>query len=226
MRPYVLLRALHLAITAAVMPLGVWSFVHLGEVPSGGVRLAVFAVGAVLALFVIIMDQADYPVTTLGALGRSSPLLANAALGFWSGGGQVFSAAHWTLTSLLASLACSLTIAGGLALASDDPDLKKNRGLVFALLIPLALAAAAVTLVMAWPLRTGFVPGAAVILASLAWLAQTVSTTRAWLRQSVFSSYAQTAEGHARAEAMRPWNGPAAIALVAVLAALAVVLLW
>ena len=224
-RAYVALRAVHLVLTAAVMPLGVLRFVQLVEA-GGGQRLAIFLVGSLLALFVIAMDQADYPLTSRQALGRTGPLVVNLAFGFWSGEGRVLAAAHWSLTSLLTSLAASLFLAAVLALGSRDPQMQKNRGLVLGLVLPLSLAAAGVALIVAQPLVKAFTPSAPTLLASLAWTAQTVSTTRAWVRQSVFSNATKTGEGRARAEAMGPWNGPAALAMVGVMASLAGVLLF
>jgi hypothetical protein len=222
---YVTLRSFHLVLTASVMPLGVLRFLQLVEA-SGGARLAVFLVGSLLALFVIAMDQADYPVTSREALSRTGPLVVNLAFGFWSGEGRVLAAAHWSLTSLLASLAGSLALAAGLALVSRDPQLRKDRGLVLGLVMPLSLAAGVVAVIVALPLAKTFTPSAPTLLASLAWIAQTLSTTRAWMRQSVFSETAQREEGRARAEAMGPWNGPAALAMVCVMGALAGVLLF
>ncbi len=223
---YGALRVVHLVVTAAVMPLGVLRFLQLGDAPSGGVRFAVFAVGSVLALFVISMDQADYPATSLGALRRTGPLLVNLGVGLWNADGSVLPAAHWTLTSLLASLAGSLALITVLALRSDDPDLRKNRNLIYGLVIPLSLAAGALTFVVGWPLAKGLTPSVPTLLASLAWLGQTVATTRAWMRQSVFSNYAQTEDGRARTAAMAPWNGLAALAMAGVMASLAFVLIF
>ena len=207
---YVALRASHLVLTAAVMPLGVLRYVQLVE-SGGGLRLAVFFVGSLLALFVIAMDQADYPRTSREALGRTGPLVVNFAFGFWAGEGRVLAAAHWSLTSLIASLAASLALAAVLALVSGDRQMQKNRGLVLGLVLPLSLAAGVVALIVAQPMLKTFSPSAATLLASLAWSAQTLSTTRAWMRQSVFSQATKSGEGRARAEAMGPWNGPSAL---------------
>lgn len=216
------LRAVHLLLTAAVMPLGVWGALQLVPSMGGALRLGLFAVGALLALFMLALDQADYPVTAVGALRRTAPLALNFGLGLWAGEGRVFSAGHWALSSLLASLAATLAVSAVLMHRSTDPELRSLRTLVLALLVPVT----AVALAMLWPLANAASPSAPLVGAVVGWLVQTVSTTRAWMRQSVFSRARNTPEARARAAAMHPWNGPMALAYLGAVAGLVGVLLF
>lgn len=216
------LRALHLLLTAAVMPLGVWGALQLAPSMGGVLRLGLFAVGALLALFVLALDQADYPVTAVGALRRTVPLVLNFGLGLWAGEGRVFSAAYWTLSSLLASLAATMAVLVVLTHRSEDPELRAQRSLVLGLLFPVA----AVALATLWPLASSVNGSPPVVGAVVGWLVQTVSTTRVWMKQSVFSRARETPEARARAAAMHPWNGPLALAYVGAMVGLIAVLLF
>jgi hypothetical protein len=215
---YICVRALHLVVTAATLPLGLQAYVT-GDVSVS--RLLVFVVASVLALFVVTMDQADYPTTAAGALRRTGPLLLNAAAGAWRGG--MLGAAHWTLSSLVASLAASLAIAAVLALRSDDEVIVRNRGIVVKLVIPLAIGAAIVAVLVAVPLARGATPSLPTIVAAATWLLQTAFTTRAWMLQSTFAT--PRADADAREIAARPWRSASAVAVVMVMAAFAWVLL-
>ena len=225
---YGFLRLAHITLIAAVMPLGMLHFLTDAPDVAGLWRVLLFGVAAVLALFVIALDQADYPTTLWAALRRTGPLVANVIAAAWLDGiagessqqQRWLAGAHWSLTSLLAALCVSLVAVAVLALRSPLPEMRDNRGLARNLVLPLAGLAGLACLLVSWPMVRAAPRGIAALLPAVLWAAQTGFTTTAWMRQSVFFRRAQTAEDAARAQGMGPWNQVGALAIAGVMAGL------
>ncbi len=219
---------LHLALVAATMPLGLW---HWLEGHQGGLLavllVPVFVAGGITALFVIALDQADYPVGFLGALRRTGPLVANSAAAFWAGG-DVFAAAHWTTSALFAAL--TLTLFAVVVLAREGEARRLARSIV----APLGVLMGGVTVALAWPVARAVWSSSspsssalAALLATVTWLSQVGFTARAWLAMSTFSALRETKEAKAReATFEKRFAGAAALAIFLVLAAETVELFW
>jgi hypothetical protein len=225
---YGFLRLAHITLIAAVMPLGMLHFLADAPDVAGLWRVLLFAVAAVLALFVIALDQADYPTTAWAALRRTGPMVANVVAAAWLDGvagessseQRYLAGAHWTLTSLLAALCVSLVAVVVLALRSPLPEMRENRGLARNVVLPLALLAGVACVLVSWPLLRAARRGLPALVPAALWAAQTSFTALAWMRQSVFFRRANSPEDRARAEAMGAWNQVGALALAGVMAGL------
>src|SRR5689334_3579619 len=101
-------RLLHLAVTVAVIPVGLWHWQRTHVDAGAAVRVVVFLAVTFLSLFVVAFDQADYPTKLRGALFKTAPLLVStgAALAFHLD--DPTAAAAWPLSSL--ALAFALTL--------------------------------------------------------------------------------------------------------------------
>ena len=213
--PYGALRLLHLAATSALVPLGLWHWLQTHPDASGFTLIALFLVIVFLALFVIVLDQADYPTNLAGALGRTGPLLLNAAAALWASGNNLLASAYWTFTSLMAAFTGLFVVVAVLGWRMKD-----ERGLVLGFIAPCALGSAVLLGLITRPLFGALTPDLPGIASAAAWLLHAITTTVAWFKMSVFAKYLETDKSKERQQSFeRAWTGPAALALVAVMCA-------
>ena len=225
---YGAIRLIHLVLIGASLPLGMFAFVSATH-PGGAAKFLVVGVGLVLALFVLAMDHAAYPVTLRGAVVRTVPLVLTLGLGWWNHAGDIPIAAHHALSSLMAALTFTLALVTVQAYRTGDAARQSHGPILRSLVMPITAAAAVGTAIVGWPLLQGAVSDpswtVATIIAPIAWLVQTATTTKAWYAQSIYGG-PRTPDTVAREMASTRWSDAMAITTGLVLLGFAVAALW
>ena len=220
--PYALVRAAHLAWSCAVVPLGLFHVVD-GRTTNGFVLFLLFCAAVFLMLFLIALEQADYPVSFGGALLRTAPLFASTAAAFHAR--DLFFAAYWNVGADLVGLSLLFTVTTLFALRQSDATTRKYA---LALLAPLALLTGCAALFIDAPLVHTVLadPSPELLVAAVAFVGQAASTTFAWFRMSVFSRYLDSDVSKARVRAWEHgWTTVAALGLVGAMLAAVVILM-
>jgi len=202
-----------------VIPLGALHFLR-AEQPGFFVRAATFLAGALLGLFVVAMEQADFPLQLGPAAARTVPMLVNVGVAAWRSNGDVLATAHSSLSALATAMSVTLLFVAVLVRrARGSPA--GDRRLAAQVLLPIAALAG----VVAWFSSQGVLQFGSewpALLGVAAWGGQVLGTCAAWVRHSAFGP--DSAEREAQHETlMGAWNKPAALAVVAVLLGLTVV---
>lgn len=226
---YTFVRLVHLVLTTALIPVGLWFVLGRIASPDLFVLGLIWLLSVFTLLFALPMDQSRYPIGLFGAVMRTGPMVVNVAAAIVLQN-DLMAGAYFGATAIVAGLALLLTVGAIRELARRPPYPAGEKEAIRDkttkwVLIPFAG--------LAWLATVWTVPILMDVLGGREnpyltpemgfWTLQAISTSHFWFGPSAWGDPKEDARSDLFSES---WGGATAAFFAAALLAVTVVALW